>query len=430
MTKKTKKTVPSVKTVRRLSAAQLCFICDPKSLGFKSTNDLESPSEIIGQDRAVAAIQFGVGIDKEGYNMFALGPSGAGKHSVIRQFLDGRAGDMPTPPDTCYVNNFIQSYKPVLIQLPAGRGAGLRQDMAQLVEMVNVAIPRAFEGDEYRNRRQKLEAHFKEAQEALFEGVHKEAHDNAINVRRTSGGLVMSPMKDGEPIEPEVFQKLPEAEQKRVHDIIEMLEEKLRNALAEMPALERQFREDIQEINQGITVFAIGHLIDDLKNRYGDVANVQAYLDAVRKDMVAHAENFLPPSPTPDPAGGTGQSAEERDPNFLVRYQVNLLVDHSADDGAPVVYEDLPNLQSLIGRIEHIAQYGALSTNFTLIQPGALHRANGGYLILDARKILTAPFAWDELKRVLKSREIRIESPERLMSVATTVTLEPAPHPS
>ena len=429
MTKKTKKTVPSVKTVRRLSAAQLCFICDPKSLGFKSTNDLESPSEIIGQDRAVAAIQFGVGIDKEGYNMFALGPSGAGKHSVIRQFLDGRAGDMPTPPDTCYVNNFIQSYKPVLIQLPAGRGAGLRQDMAQLVEMVNVAIPRAFEGDEYRHRRQKLEAHFKEAQEALFEGVHKEAHDNAINVRRTSGGLVMSPMKDGEPIEPEVFQKLPEAEQKRVHDIIEMLEEKLRNALAEMPALERQFREDIQEINQGITVFAIGHLIDDLKNRYGDVANVQAYLDAVRKDMVAHAENFLPPSPTPDPAGGTGQSAEERDPNFLVRYQVNLLVDHSADDGAPVVYEDLPNLQSLIGRIEHIAQYGALSTNFTLIQPGALHRANGGYLILDARKILTAPFAWDELKRVLKSREIRIESPERLMSVATTVTLEPAPTP-
>ncbi len=414
-----------------LTADQLCHMCDPKTLGFATTEELEEPRRIIGQDRAVEAIRFGVGISKQGYNMFALGPSGTGKYSVIRQFLEGRAKNLPAPPDTCYVHNFDEPHKPCLIQLPAGRGAPFRGEMKQLLDLVRVSIPRAFETEEYRARRKELEAKFKGAHDAIFKDVQDEAEANSIAMVRTPQGMMLAPVKDGEIIEPDAFEKLPEEEKKRTQEVIADLQEKLRAALAEMPKLERQIREELMALNQGITMFAVGHLIDDLKSRYTDIEEVQHYLDQVRKDIVEHVEDFLrteqptAPGPMPPQAEMMARQAGQG----LERYAVNLLVNNGDSEGAPVVYEDLPNLQSLIGRIEHIAQFGTLSTNFSLIQPGALHRANGGYLILDARKVLTAPFAWDELKRALKSREIRIESPEKIMSVATTITLDPEPVP-
>jgi lon-related putative ATP-dependent protease len=420
--------VPAPPAPTPLTVDALCRLCDPGSLGFKTTEELKDPHRIIGQDRAVEAIRFGVGITKKGYNMFALGPSGTGKHSVIRQFLDGRAARAPTPPDTCYVNNFLEPHKPNQIQLPAGRGAPFRADMEQLVELVRVAIPRAFETEESRDKRKELETRFKQAHDAIFQGVQEEAEANSIALVRTPHGMMLAPIKDGEVIGPEDFEKLPDAVKERTHAAMEDLQEKLRLALAEMPKLERQIREEVRALSQGITMFAVGHLIADLKTNYGDLPDIQDYLDQVRDDIVEHVEDFLHPEGQPAEEPMT-RLAERAAGNGLNRYKVNLLVDNGATKGAPVIYEDLPNLQGLIGRIEHIAQFGTLSTDFNLIQPGALHRANGGYLILDARKVLMAPFSWEVLKRALQSREIRIESPERIMSVATTITLEPEPTP-
>ena len=410
-----------------LSCNELCVVCDPASLGFKTTDDLKDEGRIIGQDRAVEAIRFGVGIAKKGYNMFALGPSGTGKYSVIRRYLEGRAARMPTPPDTCYVNNFAEPHRPTMIQLPAGRGAPFRRDMEQLVELVRVAIPRAFETEEYRNRRKEMEARFKEAHDAIFHEVQEEAEANSIAIARTPQGVMLAPVQNGEVLSPEDFDKLPEPVKARTREVIEELQEKLRVALAELPKLERQIREELKALNQGITIFAVGHLIDDLKAHYEDLPEIQKYLALVQDDIVEHAEDFLVSERSAE--GPMAQMAEKAGRAGLERYSVNLLVDNGSTKGAPVVYEDLPNLQSLIGRIEHIAQFGTLTTNFTLIQPGALHRASGGYLILDARKVLMAPFSWDELKRALRSEEIRIESPEKIMSVATTITLEPEPAP-
>ncbi len=411
-----------------LSADALCRLCDPESLGFKTTEELKDPHRIIGQDRAVEAIRFGVGITKEGYNMFALGPSGTGKYSVIRQFLDRRAAGMATPPDTCYVNNFARPHKPNQIQLPAGRGAPFRGDMEQLVELVGVAIPRAFETEQFRDKRKELENRFSQAHDAIFEGVQKEAEANSIALVRAPAGIVLAPVRDGQVIPPEAFEKLPEEDKERTRAVIEELQEKLAAALAEMPKLERQTREQVRALNQGTTLFAVGHLIDDLKANYQDLPEIQDYLDQVRDDIVEHAEDFLRPQGEAA-AGQRARPTESTAGGGRDRYKVNLLVDNGATSGAPVVYEDLPNLQSLMGRIEHITQFGTLTTDYTLIQPGALHRANGGYLILDAHKVLMAPFSWEALKRAIKSREIRIESPERNMSVATTITLEPEPTP-
>ncbi|MGE0650895.1 MAG: Lon protease family protein [Alphaproteobacteria bacterium] len=420
-----------------LPPEQLCRYCDPAELGFRTTEELEDPLHIIGQGRAVEAIRFAVGIERDGYNMFAAGPSGTGKHSTIRQFLEGRAAKMPTPPDACYVNNFDDPHRPNLISLPAGKGTPFRRDMAQLVELAQAAIPRAFEGEEYRTRRRELDARFRAAHDRIFEDVQKEATEKSIAIVRTPGGIALAPIRDGEIVSPEDFSKWPEEEQEKTRAVIEDIQEKLHAAMAELPAFERKVREDLRELTQTITISAIGHLIDDLRRRYDGLPEVQDYLDQVRRDLVEHAGEFMR-------GGGPAESAESEDGEesgsgpegasdprgvFFQRYAVNLLVDNSRRQGAPVVYEDLPNLQNLIGRIEHVARFGTLSTNFTLIQPGALHRANGGYLILDAVKVLTAPFSWETLKRALTSREVRIESPERIMSVATTITLEPEPMP-
>jgi lon-related putative ATP-dependent protease len=423
-------------TPKPLSPDQLCRYCDPTELGFRTTDELEDPLHIIGQGRAVEAIRFAVGIERDGYNMFAAGPSGTGKHSTIRQFLEGRAAKMPTPPDACYVNNFEDPHRPNLISLPAGKGAPFRRDMAQLVELAQAAIPRAFESEEYRTRRRELDARFRAAHDRIFEEVQKEATEKSIAIIRTPAGIALAPIRDGQVVGPEDFSKWPEDEQDKTRNVIDELQEKLHAAMAELPAFERKVREDLRELSQSITIYAVGHLIEDLRRRYDDLPEVQDYLDQVRRDLVEHAGEFMRGSGAAEsPEGEDGQEpgdadgAAEAQAGFFKRYAVNLLVDNSHCQGAPVIYEDLPNLQSLIGRIEHVARFGTLTTNFTLVQPGALHRANGGYLILDAVKVLMAPFSWETLKRALKSREVRIESPERIMSVATTFTLEPEPMP-
>lgn len=419
-----------------LSPELLCKRCNADALGFRTTDELEDPLHIVGQRRAIEAIRFGVGIDRDGYNLYAAGPSGTGKHSTMRQFLEGRAAKMPTPPDVCYVNNFERPDQPNMILLPAGRGEPLRRDMAQLVELAQAAIPRAFEGEEYRTRRRELETRFRAAHDRIFEDAHKEATEKSIAILRTPNGLALAPIHDGEIVSPDDFSKWPEEEQKKTQAVIAELEEKLHQAMAELPAFERQVRADLRELNQNITISAVGHLIEDMRRRYDDLPDVQEYLDQVRHDLVEHADEFMrdhSAQETPDENGEEESAAnvggDGNFDGFFKRYAVNLLVDNGKRQGAPVIYEDLPNLQKLVGRIEHIARFGALSTNFTLIHAGALHRANGGYLILDAVRVLTSPFAWETLKRALKSREVRIESPERIMSVATTVTLDPEPVP-
>lgn len=417
-----------------LEAEALCAECDPAQLTFVTTDDLTDPPGIVGQDRAVEAIRFGVGILQDGYNMFALGPSGTGKYSVIRQFLESRARTMPTPPDLVYVNNFEDQNRPNLIALPAGQGRRLVGDMEQLIELVKTAIPRAFESEEYRRGRLRIEERFKKAHEELFGEVHREAESHSITILRTPNGLALAPLKDGQIVSPADFEAWPEEDKTHTRAVIEQLEGKLRTAMERLPKLERRVRDKIRELNQGITLFAVGHLIEDMKKGYADLEEIRIYLDQVRDDMVNHVDLFLrgerdgggeePPAPAPGP-----MAAEHGMAAFFNRYGVNLLVDHGDGEGAPVVFEDLPNLQSLIGRIEHIAQFGTLLTDFSLIRAGALHRANGGYLLMDAQKLLQSPFAWEELKRALRSREIRIESPERLMSIQTTITLEPEPAP-
>jgi lon-related putative ATP-dependent protease len=416
-----------------LSVQHLRQACDPSQFDFETTADLEdlSLNEIVGQERAVDAILFGISIRREGYNLFALGPSGTGKRTTITQFLDQQASAEPIPSDWCYVNNFEQPHRPRALQLPAGQGCVLVQDMEQLIEELRAVIPAAFESEDYRTRRQEIEEEFKERQGKAFAEVQKQAQERNIALVRTSTGLIMAPLHEDEVISPDEFQKLSEEERKQFQQDLPELQERLQETLRQSQQWERDGLEKVKELDQQVAMFAVDHRIDELREKYTDLPNVINYLDAVQQDIVKNVDEFreLPTAEEVPKAVGISLPRMMPGPSVFRRYRVNLLVDHSKSEGAPVVFEEYPTYNNLIGRIEHVAQMGALMTDFNMIKPGALHRTNGGYLILDAREVLLQPYAWGGLKRALRAREIRIEPLGQALSLVSTISLEPEPIP-
>ncbi len=420
--------------VKPLDASVLYRRTDPNLFSFQTTDDLQDLEEIIGQPRAVEAVRFGIGIRQDGYNIYALGPSGLGKLSLIQRFFERRAANEPVPSDWVYVYNFTQRNKPDAIELPPGKGEEFQKDMQKLVEELRSALTTAFESDEYRSRRQVIEQDVQERQEKALEQLQQLAQEKGFTLLRTPGGIVFAPVKDGEVITPENFQQLPEEERKQIETTMEELQSELQKMLQMVPGIQREVKEKMRELNRNFINVAVGGLVNELKSKYGGVQKIVDYLHQVEEDVIENATDFLP---SEEESGNAAQNplavllsrAQGGQPVSLQRYKVNLLVDHSKSQGAPVIYEDNPTYQNLIGDVEHIAQMGALMTDFTLIKPGALHRANGGFLILDARKMLQQPYAWEALKRALRSHYIKIESIGQMLSLITTVTLEPEPIP-
>ncbi len=416
-------------TVKPLEAKALCTHCDPEQFSFKTTDELADLHEVIGQPRATEAIQFGIGIRREGYNLYVLGHPGVGRRTVVQRFIEARAAREPVPPDWCYVNNFEQPHVPRVLELPAGTGKRLKHDMQQLMDDLKSAIAAAFESDEYRTRRQELEEEIKEKHERIFDDLRREAEKHGIALIRTPGGMAFAPVRDGEVLSPEEFQRLPEAEQKRIEAVITALQERLERIINQLPQIRREGQQRIRELDRDVVMSAVGNLISELKRAYGALPAVGEYLDQVQQSVIENADDFKRQEEGQEISFlGITLSRPGGAPS-LRRYQVNVLVDNSDTKGAPVIYEDNPTFNGLIGRVEHLAQMGALVTDFMLIKPGALHRANGGYLVLDVRKVLLQPFAWEGLKRALQSRELRIESLGQALSLISTVSLEPAPIP-
>lgn len=419
-----------------LTPSDLYRRCDPAQFSFADTSALPDLEEVIGQARAVQAVEFGIGIRRKGYNIFALGPTGTGKHSLIQSFLNEAAATRPLPGDWCYVFNFSESHRPKALSLPSGQGVIFRKEMADLVADILTALPAAFEGEEYRNRRHVFEEAFKETQEQAFAVLQKMAQERGLALLRTANGLAFAPVIEGEVISPEAYHKLPEAERERLEKEVSALQEELQKVLEQAPAWERRLRQQLQGLNRETATAVIDPHFNELRERFAGLESVLAHLDDVRADMIDNVRAFLT---TDDEGEGAqtdmqaGAGAELDTVEFLRRYRVNLVVNHADEgqtgQGAPVIYEGTPSYQNLVGRVEYMAQMGTLMTDFTLIKPGALHRANGGYLILDARKVLTQPYAWEGLKRALQFEDIRIESPGQMMNQTSTISLEPEPIP-
>jgi lon-related putative ATP-dependent protease len=416
-------------SIKPLTPQALLRHCAPEQFTFQTTESLPELDGFIGQQRATDALRFGLEIKHKGYNLYALGPSGTGKSVLVKRYLEDLASQRPQPDDWCYVNHFDDARKPRAIALPAGRGLILKQAMEQLVNDLHEAIPLVFESDEYHTRRQALEEHFQERQEAAMESMQKKAEEKHIALINTPTGFTLGPMRDDKVLGPEQYEKLPEKERKAIEQDVKELQEELRKTLHTIPQWQKETREKIGELNREMTASAVHHLLDALREDFKGIEAVVAYLDRVEQDVIDNFQQFLPREERKPSLFGLTLSQQDEGPPWHYRYRVNLLLSHEPNGGAPIVYEDLPGYNNLVGRIEHRAHLGALETDFTMIRPGALHRANGGYLILDALKLLMQPFAWETLKRVLQSGEIRIESLAQVMSMISTQSLEPQPIP-
>ena len=428
---------PAVQSGEPLPAALLRRRCGPEELPFKLSSELADAPAMIGQERAAEAVAFALRLRRKGYNVYALGPAGTGRHRLVEDLLKRQAAGESTPSDWCYVNNFADPQKPHCLDLPAGQGAGFATAMKHLIDELRVSLPAAFERDEYRVRREAIDQHAKSRSDEAFGGLQQRVSAKGISLIRTPMGLALAPTHDGKVMKPEDFEALPEDQRTQIESDLQAAQTELEGIMRQIPQWEREHRAALRELNRDTTGFAVANLIADLRRDYADLPDVLDYLDAVEHDIKENLDDFLPqpqPQASPEAGGGGGppmtaaaQAAME-DMRFR-RYQVNVIVDNGNRQGAPVIYEDNPTYQNLVGRVEYLARFGALITDFNLIQAGALHRANGGYLILDAERLIAGGFGWAALKRALQSGEMRIESVEQALSMTTTVSLRPEPIP-
>jgi len=414
-----------VSAIQPLTPDAMCRRLDPEQLPFDTTDELEDLADIFGQDRATDAIRFGIGIRNPGYNLFALGPEGVGKHTAVRHLLEETIQTSTNLSDWCYVNNFRQPANPNLLTLPAGRGAELQNDMLQLIEELRTIVPAAFENSDYLAQLHQIEEDFEKIEAQALEQLQEDAGRQDVSVTHRLGQFTFAPTHKGHAISPEEFEKLPEAKRKEIEKVVNDLQGRLQNILeVDIPRWRRESRARVKDLNKKTMVIAVGQSIHSLMDKYRDLPQVLQYLDHVEEDIVENIDAFRKPA-----ENGDKQQLLSMSGDFMRRYLVNLLVNNNNLTKAPVIYEDRPSFGALIGRIEHTAQLGTLITDFTQIKPGALHLANDGYLMVDAYKLLTQPYAWDGLKRVLKSGEIRIESLAEVLSLVSTVSLEPEPVP-
>jgi predicted ATP-dependent protease len=411
-----------------LPVARLYRHCLAADLPFETTAQVPDLDAIVGQERAIEAIDLAVTSTAPGFNVFALGPPGSGKSTAIRQSLASRAANVPTPDDWCYVHNFADPQRPRALRLPAGTGRLLQEAMAQLCLELQGAIPAAFESDAYRSRKEAIDGEFESRREKALTELEARARPAGVALIRTPLGFGFAPTRDKEVLGPDDFRHLPESDQARIRHDIARLESDLEGILHQVPQWQRETRSRLRELNRDVVRAAVDHLIDELRQRFVALPAVVDYLDRVEQDVVQRAPDFVAAAAQAD-GSPDGTTPPGPDGGPFRRYRVNVIVQHDDHAGAPIVMEDHPTFANLVGRTEYVAQMGTLVTDFTLIRAGALHRANGGYLVVEADKVLLEPYAWEQLKRAIRTREVRVEPIGQSLGLLTTATLEPEPIP-
>ena len=402
-----------------LPASTLYLPCNPQTLGFKSTAELPDLQDVIGQPRAIRSLQLASEISGPGYNIFVMGLSGSGRTTLSREYLERLAAREAVPDDWCYVNNFDNPLQPRCLRLPPGKGIEFRKKVKELVNYCASEIPRRFESEEYIAERDQLMGKIKKEHDLRFARLQAFVEKHNFVIARTSSGFFLAPAVQGQPLKPEELEKLTPEQRDKLRSLETMLTAEVEKTLLEMRNLEKSAADQLQETNARTVTFLIGPLVEELKSAFTGHEAVKQYLEAIQADIIANTSLFVP---SPE-----SQSGDRR--NWMGRYDVNLLVDNSTCQGAPVIVENYPSYNNLLGRIDHEMILGASRTDFTMIRPGALHRANGGYLVLPARDVLINPYAWEGLKRVLRDQEIRIVELANQLGILSTTTLEPEPIP-
>jgi len=405
-----------------LSAEKLRRDCDPTMMRCETTERILPLEGIIGQERAVRALRFGLDIKERGFNIYVAGHPGTGRMTAVKDFLEQIAKAKPVPSDWCYVNNFRNPYEPRAVRLPPGKGKDLQRDMANLVSEARRVLPKAFESEDYAAKRESTISSVEEERHELFTQLNRRAQEEGFVLQSTPIGLLLVPVMDGKPLGDREFMTLSPQIRERFERKREKLGADLRSAMRQLRGLEGKIHEELTKMNREVALYAIGHLVADMKEKYREFGDIVTYMDEMQDDILENVTQFIKEPeapPTPFPVPWMKELA-------FRRYEVNVVVDNSDLRGAPVVVELNPTYQNLFGRIEKEAQFGVLTTDFTMIRAGSLHRANGGYLVLPAEELLQNMFSWEGLKRALINEQVAIEEAGERLGFITTKGLRPA----
>lgn len=418
--------------ITKLKSGQLYKKCDSRKFKFSTTAELEERLSALGQDRAISAVELGINIKSKGYNLFCLGPEGTGKTSLVKRILEKEAQRRPTPDDWAYVYNFDEPYKPRAINFPAGTATDFAKDIDELIENFSASIPAILESDEYKAGLNIIKEKYSQKKEDYIRILQKKAKGKSVSLLHMQAGLVVAPTRNGEVVSPDAFDQLPEEEKKALMDDLNAMQAEIESVAQDLPDWEEKQRQEISNLKEKFLKLAVKQPIDDLRKKYKSQKAAIDFLRSMQSHIVSNIDDFLPePEKTEDGADGLAALLSKMNKNEedkFSKFKVNVVVKNEPDSGAPIVLLDHPTQGNLVGKVERIQQYGALLTDFTLIKAGALHRANGGFLLMDARKLLLQPFSWDSLKRAMASKVIKIEAPSDETSF-TTISLDPEPIP-
>ncbi len=407
---------------RELSSEKLKMICDYSQFDFESTEELSDFTGIIGQERAAKAMEFGLKMKGHGYNIFMTGTTGTGKTSYARTLVKQIAVKEAVPDDWCYVYNFKKSAQPLVINLPGEKGFEFCKDIEELVETLKTEIPRVFESDEYDKQKNALVADFQERNHTILEELNEMALQEGFMLKRTTTGFATVPIIDGKTLKPEEFERMEPENKKELERKGSDLQIKALEILRKVQVAEKDIKERGKKLDQQVGLFVVGHLIDFLKDKYSNYPKVVQYLGSFQEDVLEHLELFKGKEEEDSPLAFLTKGSNKND---FERYEVNLFVDNREVQGAPVIVENNPTYYNLMGRMEYENALGVLNTSFLKLRPGAFHKANGGYLIVQAKDVLTNVQAWEAMKRVLKTKEIKMENLGDNLGLMAMATLKP-----
>ncbi|MFC2973766.1 Lon protease family protein [Azotobacter bryophylli] len=406
----------SVAAGLRLSPDELTRPFAPSQFDFNTTDDLEPFRGVLGQERAVQALQFGVAMPRPGYNVFVMGEPGTGRFSYVKRYLQTEAKRLATPCDWVYVNHFDEPREPRSLELAPGSASEFIDDIVHLIDNLLATFPAVFETPTYQQKKGAIDRGFNQRYDRALDLIERLALEKDVALYRDSANIAFTPMKDGKALDETEFAQLPEAERERFHEDIAVLEERLNEELSSLPQWKRESSNQLRRLNEETITLALQPLLAPLSEKYAESAGVCAYLQAMQVNLLKTVVEQL--------ADESGSDAQRR-ALLMEQYCPSLVVGHHSQGGAPVVFEPHPTYDNLFGRIEYSTDQGALYTSYRQLRPGALHRANGGFLVLEAEKLFGEPFVWDALKRALHSRQLKMESPLAELGRLATVTLNP-----
>lgn len=418
--------------MKELSYEELKNVYDPESLGFDTTESVEPFDGIIGQERAVKAFEFGLSVKTKGYNIYVAGPSGSGKTTYARQSAQKKAKGERVPYDWCYVYNFDDPRMPLSLRFEPGGGRQFRDDMNELIAFFKTELSKAFSSEDYDRQKTDLSRVYDEKRDELIKRLDDIATNNGFSLKTSSAGIIFQPLVDGKLIDEEEYDKLDEAVKEGINERLESMQDDVNSIMRDIKGVDKEYRQKMDDLDYKIGMFAIGHYVSSLQEKYKNSERVIKYLEAVQEDVLENIDQFAENEPDEEdpimaliPKIG-GNKTEDA----TLKYRVNLIVDNSRAEGAPVIVDYNPTYYNLVGEVEYDNEYGNLTTDFMKIKPGLMHKANGGYLILQVQDLLNNVQSWEALRRIIKTREIAIENLRDQLGGIAVTTLKPEPIPA